>query len=192
MRLIDQAVDRTGRYKLVTDCADPLALVDVQHYLNADCDGDDDLIEGFITAARGMVESKTNWKLGEATIDFIFTRFHREMLCEAMVGSIVSIKYYDQENDIQTLAAADYESSLTEFPATVKILAIPATYSRLDAVTIQIKTTTAYPKPLLVAMKLIIGHWYENRQDVVTGHSANEIPETSNAICNVYKLSVLR
>jgi hypothetical protein len=37
-------------------------------------------------------------------------------------------------------------------------------------------------------MYLIIGHWYENRQDVVTGTQVNEVPQASQYLMEQYKV----
>lgn len=187
------------KYRLVTEIeAEPLTLADAKQVLNVDenCTEFDELLQGYITAARQYVESKTNYKLGVAVIDCIFNKFESEMWLElAPIDEIDYIKYYDSANELKTLAVNTYESSLIEFPGRVKSVygtSFPVSYIRYDAVTIRITTSDCYPKPLLTAMKMILGHWFENRQDVVVGHSANEIPLTSQHLCEMYRLPILR
>ena len=187
------------RYKLITDVVnEPLSLDDVKDVLNLDdeCTEFDDLLFAYITAAREMVEAQTNYKLGVATIDCIYERFRPELWMEvANIATITYVKYYDGDNTLTTLAAADYETDLVSFPARIRPVyasTFPDTYTRYDAVTIRVVTSGEYPAPLLTAMKMIIGHWYENRQDVVVGHTSTEIPQTSQFIMDIYKLPIMR
>jgi hypothetical protein len=43
------------------------------------------------------------------------------------------------------------------------------------------------PLPIKQAMYLIIGHLYENRQDVVTGTQVHEIPDSSKYLLESYR-----
>lgn len=187
------------KYKVATDIAtEPITLAQAKIYLNVatTCTEWDSLITAFITAAREVVEARTNRKLGVATIDCIYDRFYPEMWIElAEVASIESVKYYSAATTLTTLAPAAYEYSLYEHPVLLRPVngsSFPSTFKRYDAVTIQVKTGTNYPKALITAMYMIIGHWFENRQDVITGHSVNEIPQTSIDLCQLYKYTILR
>jgi hypothetical protein len=45
----------------------------------------------------------------------------------------------------------------------------------------------AVPSPIKQAMYLIIGHLYENRQDVVTGTQVHQIPDSSKYLLEPYR-----
>jgi len=187
------------KYKLITDVAnEPLSLDDIKDVLNIDdeCSEFDDLLFAYISAARHLVESQTNFKLGVAVIDCVYEKFRPELWME--IGNIAKVdyvKYYDEDNVLTTLAASEYETDLISFPARIRSAygkSFPSTYTRYDAVTIRVTTSEDYPLPLLTAMKMVIGHWYENRQDVVTGHVSNVIPQTSRYIMDIYRLPIMR
>ena len=187
------------RYKVYADMVDePLTLDEVKDTINIDttCTGFDDLLFSYITAARQIVEAQTNYSLGVKTIDIYLDAFPQEIAVEvAPIATLSHVKYYDGANAIQTLSGLAYEADLLPFPARIRPAhgyTWPSTYDRYDAVTLRVVTSTGYPKPLLTAMKMIIGHWYENRQDVVVGHQANEIPQTSRHIMDIYRLHTLR
>jgi len=187
------------KYKLITDVAnEPLSLDDIKDVLNIDdeCTEFDDLLFSYISGARHLVESQTNFKLGVATIDCVYEKFKSELWMD--IGNIATVdyvKYYDSDNVLTTLAATEYEADLISFPARLRSVynvSFPSTYTRYDAVTIRVTTSEDYPLPLLTAMKMIIGHWYENRQDVITGTIAVVIPQTSRYIMDIYRLPLMR
>jgi len=189
-----------GKIKLITDLAtEPVSTAQMKQWLNIDdaCTEFDTMIAAMIPAARKMVENLTGFKLGEATFDISFTGFDVELWLEVGgVTTVSSLKYYDGTNVLQTISATNYLTQLVEFPYMIYPAynyTYPVTYDRWNAVIVNVTTgATAYPAPLLTALKMMVGHWFENRQDVVTGHSANEIPKTSGYLIDIYKLPILR
>ena len=188
-----------GKRRLITDVTtQPLTLSQVKSWLNieAACTEFDTMLTELIPVARQKVEDVTNFKLGGATLEFVFPRFDSELWLEiATIETVESVKYYDGVNDIQTLAPELYETQLIEFPYMILPafnVTYPLTYTRHDAVIVQVVTGNDYPKPLLTAMKMILGHWFENRQDVIIGHGATEVPQASQDLMNIYKLQILR
>lgn len=101
-------------------------------------------------------------------------------------SEIVSVKYYDVDDNQQTLDAADYEFDPTSEPARLRPavgISWPATGTRLAAVEIQWKAgygdaPTDIPEDAKSAVKLALGDLYENRESIVLGLNAN----TTNAI----------
>ena len=45
--------------------------------------------------------------------------------------------------------------------------------------------------PIIQAVYLTIGHWYENRQSVIVGRQVNEMPMTSKYLLDQYKVQVI-
>jgi uncharacterized phiE125 gp8 family phage protein len=186
-------------YKTYADVTtEPITLVQAKDYLNieAACTTFDTLITALIPAARQKIEAVTNYKLGVATIDVIFERVVGELFLEiGNIATIDSVKYYDGANELQTWAASKYEADMNTAPVLFRPaynITYPTLYRRYDAFTVRVTTNTLYPKPLLQAMYLTLGHWFENRQNVVVGHSANEVPQTAGYICDIYALKTLR
>ena len=48
-------------------------------------------------------------------------------------------------------------------------------------------SASAVPYPLKQAMKLLIGHWYENREAVVVGQVPMEVPLAAEALISPYR-----
>jgi len=107
-----------------------------------------------------------------------------------IASSIVSIHYYDSDNVDQTVGSAVYQLMTDELGSYVSLKPLqtwPATYYREDAVTIQWKagygaTAALVPAAIRHAMLLLVGHWYENRESVVIGETAIELPMAVKAL----------
>jgi hypothetical protein len=186
-------------YKVYADVTtEPITLIQAKDYLNivSTCTEFDTLITAMIPAVRQKIEGATNIKMGAATIDCIFDDTEPEMFIEiGNVATVDSVKYYDTANQLQTWAAENYEYQLNSAPVLFRAaynVTYPNLRDRYDAFTIRVTTSATYPKPLIQALYMTLGHWFENRQDVVVGHSVNEMPLASAHICKMYGLTIFR
>jgi hypothetical protein len=100
-------------------------------------------------------------------------------LPKAPLQSVTSIQYYDGNNDLQTLSTSRYRVHANTTPAYVVITDIPAMYERDDALTIRFVAGHGnqedVPETLKVAMKMLIGEFYRQREASVSGIIA-ELP----------------
>jgi uncharacterized phiE125 gp8 family phage protein len=108
------------------------------------------------------------------------------------VASIQSVSYYDEDGNNQTITG--YQSDLIQAP--VAIYPAPETdwpttqVDRIDAVRIAFTagygstaaSVTNMPKHL---MRLLVAHWYKNKEAVITGSISKEIELAAD---NVMKL----
>jgi uncharacterized phiE125 gp8 family phage protein len=110
---------------------------------------------------------------------------------KAPLLSVTDVKYYDQDDTLQTLAASQYEVDIYGSPARFRLINVPKLKDRMNA--LQLNFTCGYtnaaavPSPIKQAMYLIIGHLYENRQDVVTGTQVHQIPDSSKYLLEPYR-----
>ena len=44
------------------------------------------------------------------------------------------------------------------------------------------------PEPIKLGMKMLIGHWYENRENTIVGKTVEEIPEATKALWYPYRI----
>tara|TARA_R110000868_G_scaffold291244_1_gene551685 strand:+ start:1224 stop:1796 length:573 start_codon:yes stop_codon:yes gene_type:complete len=93
--------------------------------------------------------------------------------------SVVSGSYYDAANASQTLTLADFRTYGGEDVAYIEPLVgntWPAMYDRPDALSLVISAGYAEPpENVLHALRLLVSHWYENRE-AVDGASLKELP----------------
>lgn len=184
----------------VDPAVEPVTLVEAKSHLRVDHTDEDDLISILIQAAREMVEKHTNRSLITQTRVIKLDGFpwgDTLRLTDGPVSSITSI-YYDDDADANTLLASSlYWTDLDSNIPRVRVKSsFPSTYDKPNAV--QITYIAGYgadgsyvPQPLKQAMLLILGHLYENRQQVIVSGSptgALEIPFGANALMSPYIL----
>jgi hypothetical protein len=109
---------------------------------------------------------------------------YRITLTRYPVQSIASVKYYDDSNNLQTVDPATYTPMLsTNAPAYVcPVTYWPMVYPRPDAVTVRYTAGLQTCEAAKHAVKLVVGHWYMNRETVVTGTIATELPMAAKHI----------
>tara|TARA_R110000868_G_scaffold125509_3_gene331455 strand:+ start:67 stop:651 length:585 start_codon:yes stop_codon:yes gene_type:complete len=187
-------------YRLVTGpSTEPLTYAEAKAYLRLNDDSEQSLVTSLISAARGIVEGQT-WRplisqVWATQLDFNEVNTSVIRINKAPVISIDTVTYYDSNNALQTLSASNWESDIYGSPARVRLKTPPIVYERMNA--LQINFTAGYanaaavPNDIKSALYLIIGHLYENRQDVVTGTQVNEIPMASKYLLEPYRNSLL-
>jgi len=168
---------------------EPVSLVEAKQHLNIDNDFllDDDLITGFIGSARLLVEGFLSRALVTQTWELRLDMFpfHRQiMLPRPRLQAVNSITYYDSSNTSTTLTASVYQVDIYAEPGYIVLASgqsWPVTYDRINALLIEYDAgygdnAVDVPESIRQAMKLLIGHWYLNRETAVIGRIVNEVP----------------
>jgi uncharacterized phiE125 gp8 family phage protein len=136
---------------------------------------DDDLITALITTSCQHVESFCNVIMTDAVYEFRTRCFGGLlMLPRGPVADVDWVKYLDEDEALQTLADTEYYLDDNPWAPAIglkKDKTWPAIYVRDDAVRVQFSggfysPTFPMPAQLLQAMKMMIGHWYRNREAV--------------------------
>ncbi|MEH6727888.1 MAG: head-tail connector protein [Hyphomicrobiales bacterium] len=179
------------RPTLVSAPASPIvSLADLKDHCRAvDFDDDDALLQGFELAAVALLDGwggllgrclvSQTWRAGFAGWDAL-----RCMPMPFGDTLSVAVTYFDADNVEQTVSGTLYSVVETEQGTVVRFtdsFTSPTLYSdRADPVrvaqTCGFATSDAVPKPLVMAIKMMVAHWYENREAVVVGASAEEFP----------------
>ncbi len=110
--------------------------------------------------------------------------------------SIQSIGYVDSDGANQTIAAEDYQLVTSAEPGYVVPAygkSWPLARSQPEAVTISF--TAGYgdaaanvPEPIRHAILLMVGAWYEHREEMVIGQTPNLIPLGARALLDPFKI----
>jgi len=172
---------------------------EAKDFLKVDTTADDTLIDNLVAAATESCQIYTNQYFLRATLeqysdnwDGIYT------LYKSPVISITHIKYYDSNDTEQTLASLNYILDDVSKPARIGLSVdgtLPDLADRINAV--HVKYTAGYgtastdvPDGIKQAVLLTLGNWYENRQTVITGRTATELPLSSQYLLDQYKIQV--
>lgn len=172
-----------------------ISVQELKDYLRVDSSVDDTMLEAFINAATSQIEARLNRPLRSQRwfyyIDYSDLTTGLIYVNKAPVTAITSIQYYDSNNTLQTLSSSNYFASLSSNPCKIKVMTLPNIYNRLDAV--KVTFTAGYssvsdiPKDIKQALKFMCGHWYENRQDAITGTIAQDMPMSSQFLLEPYR-----
>ncbi len=168
--------------------AEPVTVAEAKAQLRVDITDDDPLITSDILAAREMLERDTRRALITQTWDLVLDAFPADALLTLPLpplSSVVSVTYKDQAGNVQTFSADNYVvdtsglfgrivlkdgvswPSDTLWPAGGATVRFVAGYG--DA--------TMVPQLAKMAILLLVGHWYENREAVIAaGVMAREVP----------------
>lgn len=179
--------------------AEPVSLTEAKLHCRVDTDDEDDLLTMLVAAARQYVERLTGralitqtWRL---TLDcFPYGCRPVIRLPRGKTSSVTSITYVDTEGTTTTLAADQYRVNMDGEPARIEPaygVVWPTTRDVLEAVKVTYvagygAAGSAVPEALRQAMLLLVGHWYANREAVVTGTIATPLQLTVEALTAAY------
>ena len=199
--------------KLATaPASEPITVAEAKSHLRVDISTDDTLIGVYITAARQVVETYTRRQLVEATWDLWLDRFpsgnefvtHGGAILPDLrgdkcghillplppVSAVSFVKYYDTADTLTTLATTSYQSALQGEPARVLPaygMNWPTTRDRAEAVNVRFVAgygaAAAVPESAKQAIKLLVGHFYENRESVNVGNIVSVMPLAIESLC---------
>lgn len=175
------------RVKLITaPASEPLTLVEAKLHLRVDVADDDTLIAALITAARQYCEGV----LWRALMPQTWELYLDEWPCEEIelpkppLQSVTSVKYTNSIGATTTMDAGDYTVDTASEPGRVVLNygELWPTVTLATANPIAIRYVCGYadaahvPETVKAAMKLLIGHLYENREAVVAGLIVTSVP----------------
>lgn len=168
-----------------------------QHVRRGDDTSEDALLNAFIAAARHHAEAVTGRQLIEATYED-----RRDEICGALISiprpplrAVLSVKYLDMGGVQQTWSSTLYQIDKPSgpFAGLGRLAPLPtATWplagsGYLNAIVVQFTagygtTPEDVPDAIRQAMRLMIGAWFENREDVIVGSAPQSLPVPVSAM----------
>jgi uncharacterized phiE125 gp8 family phage protein len=184
---------------------EPITLEEAKAHCNIESDfvEDDDLIEGYIAAARESCEAKTGRQLVPATYALRLSGFPCGDTIELPKPPLVSVSgitYVDGDGEVQTLSTDVYEHDPYTTPGRVVLKYgenWPTTRSQRNAVTITFVAgyepgdgdVSTVPKLLKQGMLMRIAHWNENREETIAGTIIASVPSGADYCDRLYRFS---
>ena len=185
-------------FKLKTaPTAKVITLAEAKLHCRVDLDiiDEDDLLSALIAQASDYVERATNQPLLQQTWTAFTDRFTDEMALKANMQSVSFIKYIDADGTLQTLSPDTYEVDTQSLVGGIyKAYGKwwPAARRQKHAVQIEFicgyADATQVPDSIAQLVKLLVGHWYMNREAVIVGTSADELPIAVQHLISVNKV----
>ena len=170
-----------------------ITVAELKEHLRVDSNDEDTLIEAYRDAAIAWVEDYCNTRLGDVTAVGYMDYFYNARFPVGPVDSITNVTYLDTANASQTLATTKYWYDIKTKATRITFDSVPDLYDdTFNAV--QINMVLGYPEasipnPIITAIRLMVGHLYENRQEVTSGGGVpREIPMGMHAILSPYRI----
>lgn len=162
---------------------EPLQIAQAKVHLRVDRDDEDELIQNLIAASRDHAERYCNACFAEQTVTMRCDNFSdMSRLPLGPLKSVTSITYFDEAGEVQTLAPETYEEHKDGLEPWVGLKA-DQTWPRTKPET-RITLVAVFggdaPATVVQAILLLIGAWYENREQTVIGTIASPLPGTVN------------
>ena len=156
--------------------AEPVTLAEVKQQCGIadEVNAHDDLLNGYIVAARRACEVFLNRQLMTATYDYKVDEFPlwdcNLYLPLAPLQSVTSISYVDAAGDTQTLSTSIYRVLSNREPAEIELKyaqSWPTTRIESEAVTVRMvcgyTSAANVPEPIKLAIKMLVSDWFESR-----------------------------
>lgn len=166
----------------VGPASEPVTLEEARLHVRADGTLDDASLTDAIKAAREFAEAVTGKRYVTQTLIYNLDAFPEWeiQLPEPPLASITSIKYYDEDNIQRTLASTKYRIVASRNAVEPEVdEEWPDVYDKGDSVEITYVVGTAasaVPFRIKRGILLLVGHWYANREEVIIGTTATQIP----------------
>jgi uncharacterized phiE125 gp8 family phage protein len=168
---------------------EPVSLDDMKNHLRVDIADDDELIMAYMLTARRTCERIARKKFVTQTWDlwadgFIGSTKWKLPKSMSPLQSVTHIKHYDRADGDTTINAANYIVDTYSQPAKI-VLKTGQTWPgdilrEVNGVNIQVVVgfgdDADVPEEIKQALKLLVGHFYENREDLIVGSQVHEVP----------------
>lgn len=172
-------------YKILTPPAsEPVTLIEAKAHVRVTHNNDDAYITLLIKAAREHVEAMSGRALMPQTWELYLDAFPLDniKLAYPPMTSVTHVKYLDTAGALQTILNTDYAVDSISEPGWVMepVNGWPTAGKYANAVVVRFITgyadAASVPESLKMAMKLVIGHLYVNRESTISGTIISKLP----------------
>lgn len=185
----------------VAPTEEPVTIDEAKAQVHIDEADDLSLLSGMIAAGTRYVETLTRRQLVTATFTFKLDKFPSKRtirLPRPPTQSLTKIEYIDTGGDLQTLDASVYDLDTDSEPARVSLAfgqVWPSTREQDNAVTLTFVNgygaAAAVPDTFKQAIRLLVGHWWANRESVVVGTIVQQLQDAVESLVWSERIEVL-
>jgi uncharacterized phiE125 gp8 family phage protein len=168
-----------------------VSIADCKAHLRVTHAQEDSLIGMLRDAAINYVEDYCATKLGSYTAEVYLSQFRTVWFTAGPVTAIASVKYQATSDDSvwTDLAAANWYKDIHKTPSRIAFKDAPTVYEYALA-PVQINCTIGHatvPDSVVAAIKLLVAHLYENRQEEITGTITSRLRLGIDALLSPYR-----
>lgn len=179
--------------KLITPPQEePVTLTEVKAHLRIDSDEEDVWLNSAIKAARELCEALQGRKYITQTWEKYLTEWPSKDYIELVPGlqTVDFVKYYDFDGAEYTFEQSKYEVDNLSLIGKIVLKQNEnwptITLRSVNGICIRFKcgygSAADVPETIKNAMKMLIAHWYENRETVLVGSMSKEIEFAVHAL----------
>lgn len=180
---------------LTAPAVEPLSLAEAKAFLRVEHDADDDVIGALIASARIHIEAQTRralitqgWRL---SLD-AWPADGRVAVRPAPLAALTAARVYGSDGDATTLDLQSFVvdtagSSIAFAPWALAQPGRAAAGIALDVTVGYGVAASDVPQPLRQAVRLLLGHWYENRGLATLG-AVTVLPATVASLIAPYRM----
>jgi uncharacterized phiE125 gp8 family phage protein len=185
----------------VAPAEEPISLDEAKLHLRVDDTADDDLITALIIAARERLESVTWRSLITQTLVLTLDDWPDSNCIELPrppLVSVSSVQYTDEDGNTSAFNSSNYLVSTAGDPGAIVLKSSAGwptdTLQAVDGVRITYVAgygdAAAVPQVIKQALLMIVGHWYENREEIVVaaGFTGTKVPMGAQSIMEMLKV----
>lgn len=169
---LEAMIYATSKVLVTAAASEPVTLEEARAHLRVTHTEDDSYIVGLIALAREHCEEQLNKPVGSQTFRAYYPCFDVLVIPAGDVTAVSAVKYYPLDGGAAvTVSSSVYWVDLMARPAVIRLVygqewptadlressAVEVTFTAGSAATVSVKH----------AMKLLIGHWYEHREEVI-------------------------
>lgn len=184
---------------------EPVSVEEAKDHMRVDLADDDALIAGLITAAREHLEGQARPQLAMITQTWQYVADgwpagDTLVLRPWPLQSVTSVKYTDEDGTEATFSSSNYVVDTYGSPARVRLktgVSWPTvTLQALNGLVVEFvagygNTSASVPQRLRQAILLLVSHWYENRELVMTsGAVPKALPFAVDALMQNWRREV--
>lgn len=171
-------------------------VLDAYDHLYVDESEDESYVIVLVVVARQWVERYTGLRLISQTTELQLDGWGRDEVLSLRTGpvqSVDSVKYDDQDDTEQTLDASKYWVDTQSMPARLTIKGQWPSLQAGKPAAVRIRMTTGYadaasvPAPIKHAIKLLVGHLFENREQT-SAVEIKDVPFAAESLLEPYRL----
>lgn len=172
-----------------------------KEHLREDTDEQKAYAEGLIAAATAWLDGPDGWlgrAIGKQTLELVDCSFGNDRLPFPPIVSVESVTYLGADGVDHEMEEGDFLQllngsispplgqswpSVGESPEAVRVRYV-AGYPDTTGDT----PVSTVPAPIKQAILLLVGHWFRNRETVVTGTIAASLPLAAEALLSPYRV----
>jgi len=199
----------TGRRVLskTTLDTDYISLAHVKTWLRVTNDLEDSIISSLISAAIGQISDYVGYSIVEASVKYGFDSLigsealpnpifgyaipqGNYLRIPSKVNSITSVKYIDSANVEQPI---DYiQNEFTDYVLTLVINSAPSSLTlgntKYVVQVVEGYDVESFPDQIRTAVCLLVAQYYDNRQSIIVGTTAQEMPLGVSYLLDPFKI----